>query len=353
VLKRIVLGLAALIVAVGGYFAWKFRPQVEEIPEELEQVEDTVDHLAVKFRAQGPLPELTLRDLNGKTAFFVIEGKESMQSSEGTQIKRALNRWIYPENVTGFMIGDADGAGLLAKKIEDTIVKHMRDETKWPIYLDFDGAMISTFKLPKGHFGLVVLGPEGEIQLRHSGDADEAKLAEIRELLGATEPAAPPEAPEFSVAGLDRTSCREKGCVFVFLDGPLARTDIPGIEGGFEGETDETFAKGKEPNVRNVGLVRGGWELEGTGIRGVIVGKLTDLDVEHLEVVESAPELREAFDVGEDEAAMVIVKDDEIAFLEKGRIPFWKFGLAGDVLGIQAKDPGEHGGDEDSEEEGE
>lgn len=350
-LKRIILGAAALIVAFGGYFAWKFRPQVEEIPEELEQVEDTVDHLAVKFRAQGPMPELTLRDLEGKTAFFIIEGKESMQSSEGLQLKRAINRWRYPENVVGFMIGDADGAGLLAKKIEDTIVKHMRDETKWPIYLDFDGAMLSTFKLPKGHLGLVVLGPEGEILLRHSGEADEAKIVEIREVLGGTEPAAPPEAPDFSIAGLDRVSCREKGCIFVFLAEPLARADVPGIEGGFEGDTDETFERGKRPDVRNVGLVRGGWDIEGTGIQGVVIGELNDLDVEHFEVLEAAPELREAFDVGEDEAAMVIVKDDRIAFLEKGRIPFWKFGIAGDVLGIEAKDPGEAAeGDEEHEE---
>jgi hypothetical protein len=270
-----------------------------------------------------------------------------MQSSEGLQLKRALNRWKYPETVVGFMIGDADGAGLLAKKIEDTIVKHMRDESQWPIYLDFDGAMLSTFKLPKGHLGFVVLGPAGEILLRHSGDADAAQLEEVRRLLGASEPAAPPEAPEFSVAGLDRVTCREKGCILVFLDGPLARADIPGIEGGWEGDTAEAFERGKQPNVRNIGLVRGGWDLEGTGIRGLVVGKLTDIDIDEFEFVESAPELREAFDIGEDEAAVLVVKDDRIAFLEKGRIPFWKFGLAGDVLGIQAKDPSED--DEDDE----
>ncbi len=340
-LKRLLLGLAALIVAVGGYFAWKFRPQVDEIPEQLATVERDVDHLAVKFRAQGPLPELTLRELKGKTTFFLIQGKESMQADEGKQLSRALNRWRLPENVQGYFIGDADGAGLLAKKIEDTIVKHMREESQWPIYLDFDGAMISTFKLPKGHTGFVALGPEGEILLRHSGNADAAKIEEIRVALGATEPAAPPEAPEFTVAGLDREACRDEGCILVFLDGKLARSEIPRIEGGWEGDMDEGIERSKRPNIRNVGMLMSAWKLEGSGIRAAVIGELVDVEIDGVQRVASAPEAREAFDIAADEAAMVIVKGDKLAFIEKGRIPYWKFGMAGEVLGVEAQEPDE------------
>lgn len=346
-IKKLILALALVVLSVGGYFAWKLRPQVDEIPQELETVAEEVDHLAIKFRAQGPLPELTLRDLAGTTAYFVIQGKESMQASEGKHLSRALNRWVYPEKVQGYWIGDADGMGLFAKKIEDSFVKHMRDESQWPIYLDFDGAMIETFKLPKGHTGFLVLGPDGEILLRHSGNADEAKIEEIRQALGAEEPPPAPPAPEFAAGDFDLESCNEKGCILVFLDGKLSRSQVPGIEGGYEGEDEDRWELGRQPNIRNVGMVIGGWDLEANGVKAGIVGECEGLENEGAEILGPSPELREAFGVGADEACMVVVKGGQLSFLERGKIEFWKFGQVGDVLGIEAKDPD----DEDKEDE--
>lgn len=350
-IKRILIGVGALTIGVGGYFAWKLRPQVEEIPEELEEIAEEVDPLAVTFRAQGPEPELTLRDLKGQTSFFVIQGKESMQAGEGVQLTRALNRWELPEDVKGYWVGDAEGAGLFAKKIEDAFVKHMRVESQWPIYLDFDGAMVASFNLPKGHTGLVVLGPEGEILMRNSGDPDEQKLEEIRELLGGKEPPPPRDSPEFTLGEVDKAACKEDGCLFVFLGGPVARTDIPRIEGGFESEDDDApWEQTRKPDIRNVSQTLFLWDLKETKVKTFIIGELSGLDedAEHVDVVATAPELREAFELGETDSAMVIVKDDKLSFLEKDTIRFWKFGLAGDVLGVEASGPDD---EEDEDEE--
>ena len=49
--------------------------------------------------------------------------------------------------------------------VED-FVRFFEKESRFPIYVDFEGAMMKTFKLVKGHHGFVVLGPEGEVLQR-------------------------------------------------------------------------------------------------------------------------------------------------------------------------------------------
>ena len=53
-------------------------------------------------------------------------------------------------------------------------------------------------------------------------------------------PAVGSTAPAFELEGLSPETCgaggRGKGCMLVFLSGPVARTDVPGIEGGFDGK---------------------------------------------------------------------------------------------------------------------
>ena len=116
-----------------------------------------------------------------------------------------MARWTYPDNVAGFAIGDAEGFGLLASKIEE-FVGPMRPELRLPLYIDFEGAATKTFKLPKGHVGVVVLDPTGAVVYRHSGKMEPAEIEKLRGLLGASLPT-PTPAPAFKVGELDNAAC--------------------------------------------------------------------------------------------------------------------------------------------------
>ena len=339
--KLRILAIAAGVVVLGlGAAAWAMWPEVEDIPEELEAISEEVRVADLQLDAQGPLPALRLGDLSGKTVFIMIEGKESMTGGEGRELRRALHRWQLPEDVVGFSVGDAPaGAALMRAKIEDDFVGPMREEMKLPIYIDYGGRFSAAFSLPKGHLGFVVLGPDGEVALRQAGDVDADTIAEIGRLLHAHEPAPGPPAPTFSIAGLDQERCSTQACVLVFLDAKVARADIPGLEeGGFEGEMDAVFEQIKKPSVRLARIMATDWSAEDRErIAGVIIGEGEGWEVEGWPFVAEAPELREAFAIG-DRAALVIIDAGRVAFAETGRIPFWKLSLAADALGIEAKD---------------
>jgi hypothetical protein len=261
-----------------------------------------------------------------------------MSSREGRDLTRALDRWTYPPDVVGYSIGDAEGLGLLADKIEQEFVGPMRAESRWPLYVDFDGALLRTFKLPKGHIALLVLGPTGAVLLRHSGPADAARVEEIRAVLRASDPPAGPAAPEFSIGELNRERCRDPGCLLVFLGGPVSRADVPGIEGGFSGSMSEEFEQAKKPDVRSMSLLANGWDLAAAKVPFAVVGAVSGLELPGGAVIESAPEARRAFSLEDGQPAMVVVQRDAVPFREVGTIPFWKFGIVGHLLGIEARD---------------
>lgn len=339
--KLRVLAIAAGVLVLGlGAASWAMWPEVDAIPEQLEEISEETSVAELTLEAQGPLPAIRLGDLAGKTVFIMIEGKESMTGGEGRGLHRALYRWQLPDDVVGLSVGDAPaGAVVMRGKIERDFVGPMREEMKLPIYIDYGGDFTTAFSLPKGHFGFVVLDPRGEVLLRHAGDADEAKIAEIAGLLRAQDPPEGPPAPDFELEGLDRERCSIIPCVLVFLDAKVVRADIPGLEeGGFEGEMDEVFEQIKKPSVRLARIMATDWKPEDRErLAGVIVGEGEGWEVEGWPFVAEAPQLREAFGVG-DAAGMVIIADGKVAFSETGRIPFWKLALAGDLLGIDAKD---------------
>ncbi len=338
---RIGLGLLVAFDLVGLLAVWWFWRTVEEVPEGGEvtaELDAEVDPLSVTFAAQGPLPALTLRDLKGKTAFFFVDDQSS--NKEGTILRRAVNRWELPDSVVGFYVGDAPTLpAMLLPTMEEKFLGFMRGESPWPIYVDTEGAMVDTFKLPRGHMGFVILGPDGEIVLRHSGDLDEAKLETIREALGAKEPPPPPPAPDFSVAGFDKAKCAERPCAFVFLSQKVARTDIPRIEGGYEAEdAKDAFAQADKPEIRLATLLAGSWKLEDKAY-GLIVGELEGLETDGWEKVAQAPELRAAFEIPENENALVVVDTEgRTAFRAVGLVRMWQMGQAGGALGLEASD---------------
>ncbi|NVB38248.1 hypothetical protein G6O69_10435 [Pseudenhygromyxa sp. WMMC2535] len=346
--RTLAIGAGVLVLALGAA-AWSLWPKVEDIPEQLEEIPQEVSIADIELPAQGPLEALRLGDLQGKKVFLLIEGRESMSGGEGKLLRRALHRWQLPEDVVGFAIGEAPaGAAVMKGKIEREFVGPMREELRWPVYVDFGETLSAAFSLPKGHLGLVILDERGEPIVRHAGDVDASELEEIREALGATEPEPGPPAPDFAVGELDERACEGRSCVLVFLDQKVRRDEIPGLEeGGFEGDMKQVFDQIKKPSVRLARVLATDWQGdEATArIRGAVVGEAEGWTVDGWSFVPDAGEaaaLRERFGVEDGQAAMVIVDDEgRLAFAESGRIPFWKLSLAADLLGIEPKEYGQ------------
>lgn len=323
-----------------GVLAYKMWPRVEEIPEQLEPIPETTEVASIELPAQAGMPALKLDDYKGKTLYLSIESQQSAMAGEGTQLNRALDRWVMPDDVEGISIGDAAGMGLFKGKIQE-FADMMRPEMSRPLYIDFDGVLTEAFAMPKGHLGFVVLGPEGNVVHRHSGPTQDADLATIKDVLGASDPPPPPPAPAFELEGLSPDTCGEggkgKGCMLVFLAGPVAKTDVPGIDGGFDGKRKEAMKRMRDADLRNVSMLYG-WEMKADVAPGALIGTTTDIEVEGWIAVDQAPEVRTALGIGPDESAMVIVdQDGGLFFKEVGLIPFWKFGQVGYQLGIEAK----------------
>ncbi|WP_106394973.1 hypothetical protein [Enhygromyxa salina] len=340
-LRVFAIAAGVVVLALGGA-AWTMWPEVEDIPETLDEIKPEVSIAELELEAQGPEPGVRLGELAGQTVYIMIEGKESMTGGEGKLLRRALHRWELPEDVVGFSVGDAPaGAVVMRGKIEREFVGPMRDEMKLPIYVDFGGEFTTAFSLPKGHLGFVILGPESEVLLRHAGDVDAAKLAEIKALLRAEEPPPGPAAPDFELGELSKQSCVERPCVLVFLDAKVTRGEIPGLdEGGFEGDMKQAFEQIKQPSVRLARALEADWAAEDSAkFNGAIVGEGEGWGVEGWPFVAEAAAARETFGIGADEAGMVIIDGQgRVAFSETGRIPFWKLSLAADLLGIEPKD---------------
>jgi predicted transcriptional regulator len=328
---KLTLGALALVVVLGALAVWRlFR--VEDIPEELEPIE--ADPAQVVIEGTGDQPALRLGELRGQHAFFVLIGAHSAKSREGETINRALNRWTYPETTVGFIIGDAEGFGMFRDKITG-IMEHFGQEVRFPLYVDFEGAFMQTFKLPKGHHALVVLGPDGEVLLRRSGGVEGDEIEEVRTMLGAAEPPQGPEAPPFAAGDLDRDRCAERTCAIAFLGEPVTRSDVPGIDGGFEGPEEEAFEKMRNPSIR---IMRTLLPTRLEQAEGVLVGRTSELELETWSRVDDAPEARAAFELADDEAALVIIERGRIRFFDRGVIPLYRWGTAADLLGVDLDD---------------
>ncbi len=337
---RRALAITALLVVLGaGGLAWSMWPTVEDIPKVLPPIEDDVVIGDLQLPAQGPMPALKLADLHGKQVMIVIEGKESFGGDEGKLLRGALHRWTLPDDVVALHVGDAPiGAKIMSGKIEREFVGPMREEMKLPIYVDYGGSFTTAFSLPSGHFGFVLLDDAGEVQMRLAGDATPEQIAELAELVGATEPPPGPAAPEFEIGALSSTSCVGKHCVLVFLDRKVVRSDIPGLEqGGFEGEMEQAFEQIRIPSVRLARVFAADWPTDRPDIAGVIVGEAEGWEVPGWQFVADAPEAREAFGLGPAAGMVILDPQGRVAFSETGKIAFWKLSRAADLLGIEPK----------------
>lgn len=331
-LRKILLVLAVSLAALVGIGAWLMR--VEDIPDELPPIQG--DPLAVAIPPLGAQPPLELGKLTGKTAFFVVVGPQTGDSDEGEKLNRALNRWSFPKETVGYIVGDAEGFGMFQQKISETM-QHFGAEMRYPLYVDFEGAFMRTFGLAKGHHGFVVLGPDGSVLERRSGGAEGEELARIQDLLGGAEPAPGAPAPEFAVADLDRATCSDgTPCALIFLARAVAAADVPGVKNGFDGDDKEKIAKLRDPSIRFVSTASKA-KLEGA--RGVVIGQVHDIELPGWQQVEHAPEARAAFEVAADEAAIVVIDGEgRVAVDERGVVPIYKWGRVADVLGVELND---------------
>lgn len=339
-LKRVALGFTLLVLVLVGIVAFKLRSRAEAIPDELPAIDTSLadpQHLVIP--AQGGLPDFKLADHRGKTVYVVVEDRESMQSRESMSLQRALNRWTYPPDVVGYQVGDVEGFALLQSKIEE-FVGLMRVEMRVPLYMDYQGAFIKTFKLPRGHVGVVVIGPDGQIVLRHSGPADDKFLTELRTALRASEPT-PPPAPAFKIDAVDNAACKGKACLLVFLDEPVKRADIPGIKNGFDVDVTANGIQGRRPSVRLAGLALAADEkLDAAKALVVLVGTTEGLELKHVTSVADAPEARAALGFDADKRAGLALVDPagNLAMVEHGAPAYYKFGRISDEIGVDLGD---------------
>lgn len=338
-LRKIALVFVALALLLVGLLAWMLRSRAEEIPEVLPAIDVAeADPQKLVIPGSGGLPDLVLADLKGRTVYLIVEDRESMAARESSAMSRAMARWRYPESVSGFAIGDAEGFRLLAGTIEKFITP-MRAELRLPLYIDYEGAVTKTFKLPKGHVGVVVLGPDGEVVYRHSGKMSPDEIERLRAVLGATVPE-PVPAPAFKAGPLDNDTCRGRTCALAFLGGPLSRKDIPGGKEGFDGDADESREQFAKPDVRLGAIVIDSDAKLDTGrVRALLVGGIDGAALKRWETVADAPEARAAFEIPPGEAALVVVDPQgNIAMRELGRLPLYKFGVLSELIGVELSD---------------
>ncbi len=326
---RWLLLAVAIVVLPAGASAW-YLLRVEDIPETLPPVERDPNAIEIAHTSDGP--PLRIADLRGKTAFFVLVGAQTGKSAEGERLNRALNRWTYPDTTVGFIIGDAAGLGLFRERI-GKVMGHFATEVRYPLYVDYEGAFIETFGLPKGHHAFVVLGPDGEVLERVSGGIDDpAEIERVRELLGASEPPPGPEIPDFSLPRMSDEACRAMPCALVFTGAPVQLTEVPGPDNGFQGDDDQRYAQMQQPRIRNVQLAR---RMHLQGVLGTVVGEVDPrLRFVGWDLVDAADEVRDAFAIPPHTAGLVVIADGRIAIRETGLVPLYTWGLAADLLRV-------------------
>ncbi len=330
-MKKLLAAAAVSILGLGAAFWWVTR--TEPIPDELEAIEAEPSNVVIP--GMGDQPPLDLGALRGKTAAFVVIGTWSAKSPEGEATNRAMSRWIYPPGTEIYIVADAAGLGVFSDRIEATLGSYA-DEVRFPLYVDYQGTFINTFKLPKGHHGLVVLDPDGSVVTRHSGGLEGAALSELRAQLGAAEPEPGPEVPALTLAGFDAEACSTTACAFVYTGSqPVTRSDIPRIgEGQFEGDEDALLAQMLVPRVRNVTLAR---KMKLPAPRGVLVGDIAD-DVDTTgwvrATLEESVELRRALGLGES-PAIVAYDHGREAIRHEGLAPLYVWGRLADLLAVE------------------
>ncbi|MBK8259723.1 MAG: hypothetical protein IPK80_00010 [Nannocystis sp.] len=81
-LKRILIGVTLLLLVLVAISAWLFRSQAEAIPSELRRSTPPRIRKTSSSRRRRPARARARAELRGRTSYFVIEDRESMQAGE-------------------------------------------------------------------------------------------------------------------------------------------------------------------------------------------------------------------------------------------------------------------------------
>lgn len=321
--------MLVLAACGGGFLWWKLRSHVEPIPTTLAPVEQ--DPARIRLPGLDQQPALEIGALRGSIAYFVLESRESMSAGEGRELSRALNRWQVGDDVKGFFIGEVEGLGFLKWKL-DEFADAMQRESRLPMYMDYEGAILRGFKLPKGHTAVVVLGRQGELLFRHSGKLGPADLESLRVALTAREPPPPPPAPDFRAGPLSKATCAGKGCALIFLARAVNVKAVPGVEGGAKRNDRTAWA---DPDARLVAMMSDQPLPEGKSL-GVFVGALEGVKLAAgWHVVADDAALRAALEFSPGETAIVVIdREGRLAIRERGHVALWKLDPLRDLLSL-------------------
>jgi hypothetical protein len=185
---------------------------------------------------------------------------------------------------------------------------------------------------------VIVLDPAGQVTFRHAGTIDEAKLAELKQALGASDPPPPGPAPRFTAGPLSNEACAGKPCVVAFLARPVAVGEVPFIEGGYKGDQEKAADMFEDPSVRLTAALSD-LELGEAKAQGVFVGQLDGVKLAAgWTTTPDDAAARSAFGLQPTDAALVIVDaQGRLVMKETGRIPMWKLMPVGELLGIPEK----------------
>jgi predicted transcriptional regulator len=294
------------------------------------------DPALIRLPGLGDQPDLVVGELRGSIAYFVVESRESMSAGEGRDLNLALNRWCYGDGTRGYFIGDVEGLGFLKWKLNE-LAGAMQRESRLPLCMDYEGAILRGFKLPKGHTAVVVLGEQGDVRFRKSGKLTAADIEGLRSALHAREPDPPPPALAFRLGALSTASCAGQGCALVFLSRPLNVKEVPGIEGG---KPRDDSAAWEDADARLVAMLSD---------RALPAGKSLSAFIGTLDGVKLAPgwsvsaddrELRAAFEIAASETAIVVVdREGRLALRERGHVAFWRLASLSELLALPPRWP--------------
>ena len=121
----------------------------------------------------------------------------------------------------------------------------------------------------------------------------------------------------------------------LFLDRPVARTDIPGIEGGFEGEDEAVWKQFEIPAFR---MVSSSLKLNLSGkAKGVVVGEVDDFEFPGWSTVPPADGVAAATALGAPtgETTLMILKGGTVVFSASGFMPMYRLGEVSDLLEVE------------------
>ncbi len=338
--KKIAILVGVLVLCGVGYAAWMMRSQAEEIKADFGPV-DPQKLAALTLPGDSGLPDFKLADKTDKTVFIVVGDRESQGTGEQKARNLALNHWLFPDHVEGIIVGDVKGFELFKSKILE-IMGMIRPELRYPMYVDFKGDVFETFHLPRGHAGTAVI-QNGKVVFRHAGVMEPDKIEELRKLLQASEPPTP-DAPDFTLGELTRESCKGKVCLIATLPNPVPLSEIPELEGGFEGDHTQVFEQMKRPEIRVASLVaKIDAELkDASQFGGVLVGETPNVTYKHVKLVSPADVeqtttgIKIALGLPLDVPTMIIINPEgKVVLAEHGMLPMYKLGRVGELLGIE------------------